>query len=267
MPLPLLLMAAVGVVADPCTAEPPLSPELSAWRSSVYAKGNKTMIPPPAAAATAYGTAYKEARKQDWADLCHYHADNLRVQALPPAARQVVFMGDSITEAWAFGDPALFQPGWIDRGVSGQTTPQMLVRFPQDVIALHPRVVHIMAGTNDVAGNTGPNTLDAIEGNIAAMVTLAKAAGIRVVLAATPPSAGFKWAPELKPAPTIAALNARLKALAAREGIVFVDYGAVLATPDGALKPDFSLDGTHPNAEGYVAIAPLTRAAVEKAER
>jgi acyl-CoA thioesterase I len=267
MPFPLLLMAAAGVVADPCAAEPTFSPELTTWRTSVYAKGNKAMIPPPVAAATAYRAAYVEARKQDWADLCHYHADNLRLQALPPAARQVVFMGDSITEAWAVGDPALFQPGWIDRGVSGQTTPQMLVRFPQDVLALHPRVVHIMAGTNDIAGNTGPTTLDAIEGNIAAMVTLAKAAGIRVVLAATPPSAGFKWSPELKPAPIIAALNARLKGLAEREKVEFVDYGTVLATPDGALKPGFSLDGTHPNADGYAAIAPLTRAAVAKAER
>ncbi|PXA86783.1 GDSL family lipase [Nostoc sp. 3335mG] len=225
------------------------------------------MIPPPVAAATAYRTAYVEARKQDWADLCHYRADNLRLQALPPSAREVVFMGDSITEAWAFGDPALFRPGWIDRGISGQTTPQMLVRFPQDVIALHPRVVHIMAATNDIAGNTGPTTLDTIEGNIAAMVSLAKAAGIRVVLAATPPSAGFTWKPDLKPAPIIAALNARLKALAEREKVVFVDYGSVLAIPDGALKPGFSLDGTHPNAEGYAAIAPLTKAAIAKAER
>jgi len=267
MPLPLLLMAAAGVVADPCVGEPSFSPELTTWRASVYARGNKTMLPPPVAAATAYRAAYMEARRQDWADLCHYRADNLRLRALPPSARQVVFMGDSITEAWAFGDPGLFQPGWIDRGVSGQTTPQMLVRFPQDVIALHPRVVHIMAGTNDIAGNTGPTTLDAIEGNIAAMVALAKAAGIRVVLAATPPSAGFTWTPDLKPAPIIAALNARLKALAEREKIEFVDYGTVLATPDGALRPNFSLDGTHPNADGYAAIEPLVNAAVEKAAR
>ena len=265
MPFPLFLMAAAGVVADPCPAQPTLSPELIAWRASVYARDNGKMIPPPMAAAQAYRDTYLEARKQDWADLCHYRADDLRLQAEPASARQVVFMGDSITEAWAHGDPAFFQPGWIDRGVSGQTTPQMLLRFPQDVLALRLRVVHIMAGTNDIAGNTGPTTLDTIEGNIAAMVTLAKAAGIRVVLAATPPSAGFGWAPDLKPAPTIAALNARLKALATREKVTFVDYAPVLATTDGAFTPALTLDGVHPNAAGYAAMAPLARQAIAAA--
>ena len=152
-------------------------------------------------AAIKYRDAYTEARKTDWADLCHFRDDNLKLIARPQAERDVVFMGDSITEAWASGDATLFTKGWVDRGISGQTTAQMLVRFPSDVLALHPRVVHIMAGTNDVAGNTGPTTLDAIEGNLTAMVMLAKANGIRVVIAAIPPAGKFSWAPDLKPVP------------------------------------------------------------------
>lgn len=272
MPLPLVLLAAaaintVGVTDTPCAGQPVMSAELQAWRAQVYAPTNHTMLPPPIAAATAYRNAYLEARKTDWADACHFYQENQELKARPVAERQVVFMGDSITEGWRFGDPTLFRTGWIGRGVSGQTTQQMLLRFPGDVLALHPRVVHIMAGTNDIAGNTGPTTLDAIEANIQAMVTLAKSAGIRVVLAATPPSGTFSWAPTIKPVPTIAALNQRLKTMAAREKITFVDYGTVLATPDGAMKTDLTLDGTHPAAAGYGVMAPLARSAITAALR
>jgi len=208
---------------------------------------------------------YPVARAADWPNLCRYYADNARVMALPQASRAVVFMGDSITEGWSVGNPEFYRDGRINRGISGQTTQQMLLRFPQDVLALHPRVVHIMAGTNDVAGNTGPTTLDAIEGNIAAMTVLAKAAGIRVVLAATPPSSHFQWAPALQPAPVIAALNERLRRLAARERVTFVDYGTVLGTIDGALRPEYTPDGTHLNPAGYAAIEPSLRRALTKA--
>ena len=207
------------------------------------------------------------AGKGDWANLCRYAADNARLKALPDADRQIVFLGDSITESWQAAGPDLFARGWIDRGISGQTSPQILLRFQADVAALRPRLVHIMAGTNDIAGNTGPATLDSIEDNITAMVRLAKAAGIRVVLAATPPSVQFAWKPELKPGPRIAALNARLKAMAGREKVVFVDYAEVLAEPDGAMKADMTFDGTHPDAKGYAAMAPLTRAAIAAALR
>jgi len=256
------LAAASGTIDNPCPAQPVMPPELVAWRAQVYAHGNRKMIPPPTAPATTYRAAYLDARKTDWADLCHFRDDNRTLAARPLTERAVVFMGDSITDAWQFGDPSLFRRGWIDRGISGQTTSQMLLRFPGDVLALHPRVVHIMAGTNDIAGNTGPVSLDTIEANIAAMVTLAKAAGIHVVLAATPPSDRFTWSPDLKPAPRIAELNRRLKALALREKVTFVDYGPVLATPDGGMKPEYSLDGVHPNADGYLAIAPLARRAM-----
>ena len=269
MPFPILLAAAaaIGVTANPCPAQLEFPPELVAWRAKVYAPGNSKMIPPPVAAATAYRNAYLDGRKTDWADLCHFHDENLRLAKRPQSERQVVFMGDSITEGWKYGDPNFYTHGWIDRGISGQTTQQMLLRFPADVLALHPRAVHIMAGTNDVAGNTGPTTLDAIVGNIAAMVTLAKAAGIRVVLAATPPAAKFTWAADLKPAPVIAALNARLHALAAHEHVTFVDYAPVLATSDGAMRDALTLDGVHPNAKGYAAMEPLTRRAVVLASR
>ncbi len=255
-------LAATGAPDNACPPQPAIPPAISKWRESVYAPGNRKMIPPPITEATAYRNAYLEARKTDWADLCKYHDDNLKLLALPPAERAVVFMGDSITEAWNYGDPKFFAGGWIDRGISGQTTSQMLLRFPSDVLALKPRVVHIMAGTNDIAGNTGPMALDGIEANIKAMVTLAKAGGIRVVIAAVPPAGKFAWQPKAQPAPLIAALNARLRALAAREGATFVDYGTMLAMPDGAMKDEYSLDGVHPNAAGYAAIEPLARKAV-----
>lgn len=257
----------VGVTDAPCPPPLTMSAELQAWRASVYAPGNHAMIPPPMEAALAYRNAYMEARKTDWPDLCHFYADNKRLAARPQAERDVVFMGDSITEAWAFGDTSFFKPGWIDRGISGQTTQQMLLRFNADVIALRPRVVHIMAGTNDVAGNTGPTTYENIETNIGAMVTLAKRAGIRVVIAAIPPAGAFTWAPAIKPVPVIATLNQRLKAMAAREGATFVDYGTVLATPEGAMKTDLTLDGIHPAAAGYAVMAPLAKAAIASAQR
>ncbi|WP_294042576.1 GDSL-type esterase/lipase family protein [Sphingomonas sp.] len=265
VPLILLAAAATGVTDTPCPPAIPIPPAIGAWRQKTYAPDNAKMVPPPLAEAGPYFKAYQEARKTDWADLCRYRDDNAKLIALPQSARDVVFMGDSITEGWNYGDKGFFTGGWIDRGISGQTTPQMLLRFPGDVIALHPRVVHIMAGTNDIAGNTGPTSMDTIVGNIAAMVTLAKAAGIRVVLAATPPADKFGWRSDLRPAPQIAALNARLRELAEREKVTFVDYGSVLATPDGAMKDALTLDGVHPNAEGYAAMGPLAKKAVAAA--
>lgn len=267
MALPMLIAAAIavtGVTENPCPAPLPLPAELITWRNAMYAPGNHGNIAPPASL-VAYGAAYAEQRRTDWPDLCRYRPDNIALKAQAATARRVVFMGDSITQAWAYGDPSMFKNGWVDRGISGQTTPQMLLRFPQDVIALHPRVVHIMAGTNDVAGNTGPTTLDIVEGNIAAMVTLAKAARIKVVLAAVPPSIRMGWSPTVTPAPVIAELNARLRALATREGAIFVDYATAIGQPDGAMKPEMTLDGVHPSTDGYIAMAPLARAAIAKA--
>lgn len=204
-------------------------------------------------------SAYK--RTNDWPWLCRYAQDNAALKARPT----VVFMGDSITEIWLARDPAMFTPGRIDRGISGQTTPQMLLRFWQDVVALKPKVVHIMAGTNDLAGNTGPNSPEGYRNNIRAMVDLARANRIAVILGSIPPAARFGWQPAVEPVRRIAELNAWLKAYAAERHLVYADYHVVLATPEGAIKPELSPDGVHPNAAGYKLMRPVAEAAVKAA--
>jgi lysophospholipase L1-like esterase len=254
--------AATGLVADPCVGAPKIPAEVIGYMQARYRPGPTPPLPVQAAP---YLAAKAEAAKRDWPDLCHYRADNLRLAAAPQSGRQVVFMGDSITEAWALAHPDFFGDGLIDRGISGQTTPQMLVRFQADVVALKPRAVHIMAATNDLAGNTGPTSEEDIRNNIRAMVTLAKANRIAVILASTPPAAVFAWSPGLKPAPQVRALNAWLQAYAREQGATYVDYYAALATPEGAMRPEMTLDGVHPNAAGYAAMEPLTRAAIARA--
>jgi lysophospholipase L1-like esterase len=198
----------------------------------------------------------------DWANFSRYREANA---ALTRDASRVVFMGDSITDAWA--KEALFtdHPHFVGRGISGQTTQQMLVRFRADVIDLKPAVVHIMAGTNDVAGNNGPESDTEIEDAIASMVELARTNHIDVVLASIPPAADFPWRPGLEPLPRIRRLNTWLKSYAGRVGVTYVDYWAPLAADDGSLKSSFSSDGVHPNSGGYEAMKPFTLAAVESA--
>ena len=203
--------------------------------------------------------------KNDWAWLCRYRADNAAIDPAHPP--RVVFMGDSITENWVGADADFFAHGNVVRGLSGQTSPQMLVRFWQDAIALRPRVIHIMAGTNDIAGNTGPTTPEAYQNAIRAMVTLAKANRIAVVLGSVPPSNRFDWAPTLQPAPWIARLNAWLKDYAGAEGLVYADYHAALAGPDGELPAQYGPDGVHPNAAGYAVMRPVAEAAIAEAEK
>lgn len=200
---------------------------------------------------------------RDWPNLCRYkEANALLVGATRP---KVVFMGDSITEGWVAGDPALFTNDVVGRGIGGQTSPQMLVRFRQDVVALRPRVVHIMAGTNDIAGNTGPATVQDYQNNILAMIDVARANGIAVVLAGIPPSQRLYWRGDLDPRPLIRELNAWLSATATEQGLVFVDYGTVLADADGGLRADFGNDGVHPNRSGYAAMRPLAERAIAAA--
>ena len=188
--------------------------------------------------------------RQDWAGLCRFRAANDSAAAAAERPT-VVFMGDSITENWGVGDPELFEHGVLNRGISGQTTPQMLVRFRSDVIALKPRTVHILAGTNDVAGNTGPTRPQDFKNNIMSMGELARAHGIRVILASIPPTASFNWRPQLRPAPQIQDLNQWLREYASRNGFDYIDYYPVLAGPNGEFKPELSNDGVHPNREGY----------------
>ncbi len=204
--------------------------------------------------------------KYDWAWLCRYQPANAAATGAPRP--DVVFMGDSITEFWARYDPGFFGHGIVDRGISGQTSPQMLLRFFQDVIALHPRVVHIMAGTNDLAGVGGPTSPEAFENNIRAMVELAQAEGIRVVLASIPPASAFPWAPKLKPAGQIVALNAWLKAYAAERHAVYADYYTVLVdAADGGMGKAFTADGVHPTTLGYQRMRPIAEQAIAAAER
>jgi len=199
-------------------------------------------------------------RARDWADLCRYRAANAALGRSP----RVVLMGDSITDFWREGDPALFAGGAVvDRGISGQTSPQMLVRFWPDVIALHPRLVQILAGTNDIAGNTGPSSEQDFEDNIEAMVALARAHHIRVLLGSIPPAVSFWWAsPRYRPAAEIRRLNDWLARYARANGLGFIDYYARLSTPAGAFRPALSNDGVHPNQAGYQVMTELLKAGI-----
>jgi lysophospholipase L1-like esterase len=187
---------------------------------------------------------------QDWPGLCRYRAANQAVLS-GSAPRRLVFMGDSITENWELADPGFFQNGFLNRGISGQTTPQMLVRFRSDVIALGPEAVHIVAGTNDVAGNTGPTRAQDYKDNMMSMAELARAHGIRVILGSIPPAATFNWRPKLAPAPRIRELNAWIRDYADRNGFDYIDYHAELVGADGELSAALGNDGVHPNRAGY----------------
>ncbi|XRD90786.1 SGNH/GDSL hydrolase family protein [Dyella nitratireducens] len=195
--------------------------------------------------------------------MCRYREANAK---LPPAtAHRVVFMGDSITQAWIDADPGFFTDDVIDRGISGQTTPQMLVRFRQDVIDLHPAVVHILAGTNDIAGNTGPTTLQNIENNIQSMVELAQAHHIRVILATLTPVARYPWRPSVQPVETIHAFNDWIKAYAKQNGLTCVDYFTSLDDGHRGFIAKLAIDGVHPNAQGYAVMDKLAREAMKEA--
>jgi lysophospholipase L1-like esterase len=223
---------------------------------------------PPATMAkiTEAGRIDAERAKKDWANLCKFAAKNRAVLASGKVPR-VVFLGDSITENWEPADPTFFTIDTIDRGIGGQTTSQLLLRVYADVVALRPRIVHIMAGTNDVAGNTGPVSDDTIVDNIRAMIDIAQVNHTEVVLASIPPSSVFFWNPAVKPAARIRALNLRLRDLAAERGAVWVDYYAKLASVDGGLPDALANDGVHPNRAGYALMRPLAEAAVSRADR
>jgi lysophospholipase L1-like esterase len=204
----------------------------------------------------------------DFGWLGRFKEDDLKLG--PPAAGEdrVVFMGDSITEGWHFDAPVGFSgKPYINRGIGGQTTPQMLVRFCQDVIGLKPKVVVILGGINDIAGNTGPMTLEQTEGNLASMAELAAANHIRVVMCSVLPAYDFPWRPGLTPASKVVALNAWIKAYAAEKGHVYVDYHAAMKDARDGLPVSLSADGVHPLAAGYAIMKPLVEAGIEKALR
>lgn len=222
----------------------------------------------PAAPTAEKQLAAAQAKLMDWAQLGRYAAENAALAAPAAGEQRVVFYGDSITDTWG-RRPAggTFFPGkpYVNRGISGQTTAQMVVRFHQDVVDLHPKAVVILAGTNDVAENTGPMTPEMTLDDFRAMTEMAQANGIKVVIASIPPAGEFPWHKGLEPAPKIRALNARLEAWCKSSGLVWVDYYSALADESGAMKPGLSLDGVHPTAAGYAMMAPLAEAGIAKA--
>ena len=220
------------------------------------------------AAPTVQQLAAWERERNDWPNFARYQEANAKLGDPAPGETRVVFMGNSITDAWAKRFATDF-PGkpYIGRGISGQTTPQMLVRFRQDVIALKPKVVVILAGINDIAGNTGPSTQEMIADNIMGMTELAKANGIRVVLSSVLPAYDFPWRRGMNPAPKVIALNRWIKAYAQGAGVVYLDYHTRMADARGGLSPELAFDGVHPTAAGYQIMAPMAEAAIQEALR
>jgi lysophospholipase L1-like esterase len=218
----------------------------------------------PVANVNAREVAGMRAKLADWAQLGRYGAEDTTLGA--NAKGRVVFYGDSITDMWG-REVGTFFPGkpYVNRGISGQTTPQMLVRFRQDVIDLHPAAVLILAGTNDIAGNTGPETQEMIENNFKSMAELARGNDIRFIIASILPAADYPWKPGLNPAPKIQALNRWLAGYCAAHSMTYLDYYSAMATKDGGMKPGLSLDGVHPTAAGFAIMGPLAQAAVDKA--
>ena len=236
--------------------------------------------PPPAVdcqetAAAIQRLLGQDARLRDWPQLSRYRQANQTVAPPKAGESRVVFMGDSITDLWQGDRFGFFVPAkpYLDRGISGQTTPQMLIRFRPDVIDLKPKVVVILAGTNDIAGNTGPMTNEDVEANLASMAELAKLHGIKVVMASITPTSAYhaaaNAAPQttLRPMARIKALNDWMQKYAAANGAVYLDYFTPMLDSTGVMKAELTGDDLHPNAAGYAIMAPLAEAAIQKALR
>lgn len=258
--------ATIGVVPHPCDALEPLPPVVEAFNARVAAaKANHLPSPEPSVEVNAASKTWWVRRTlDDFGGLCRYRKANA---ALPPAtSHRVVFIGDSITESWGEGDPTLFTHDVIDRGISGQTTPQMVLRFRADVLDLKPAVVHILAGTNDIAGNTGPTSLAAIEDNIKTMVELAQAHHVRVILGSLTPAARYPWRPSIEPVQAVLAFNRWLKTYAHEQGLIYVDYFTPLDDGHHGFKAKLSVDGVHPNPAGFAVMSRLARQAIIEAQ-
>jgi lysophospholipase L1-like esterase len=210
----------------------------------------KQKVPP----GTDWGSWFHGWFARDFGMVGYYSDDNAALLA-SRAPVDVVFMGDSITEFWLDKLPSFFVRGRVDRGISGQTTSQMVLRMMSDVVALRPRVVHIMGGTNDIAGNTGPMSTQMSEDNVRAMTAIAQRNSIKVLIASVPPAGKFPWSPGVETRGPIAELNRRLKRVAHETRATFVDYRPVLDDGSGAMRPGFADDGVHPTAAGYEAMA------------
>lgn len=238
---------------------------VAALNAALWGQSGAVATAQPAATSAEQRVEALQKKLTDWAQLGYYREANAAVP--PPVAgeQRVVFYGASIVEYWKTRGAFFPVKPYIDRGISGQTTAQMLVRFRQDVIDLHPKAVVILGGTNDVAGNMGPMTPAMTEGNWQSMAELAKTSGIAVIFASVTPSTDFPWRRGLKPAEKIRALNAWLKDYCERHGAIYLDVYTALTDADGGMKEGLHLDGVHPNAKGYALMEPLTQVAIDRA--
>lgn len=208
----------------------------------------------------------EEINAQDWPNLEQYRSDNEIIGLPDKNEDRVVFMGNSITIGWLHEVPEFFEgKPYVNRGIGGQTTPQMLIRFRQDVIALKPRAVVILAGTNDIAGNTGPSTIEMIADNIFSMADIAEENKIKVIISSVLPVYDYPWKPGLEPAKKIVSLNKLLKKYAKKNGHIYLDYFKEMADRKDGLKKDLGSDGVHPNKAGYAIMAPIAEKAIQKA--
>jgi lysophospholipase L1-like esterase len=214
----------------------------------------------------AFRKTMEEQQRNDWANLNRYKEANSKIGLPAAGENRVVFMGNSITDFWIRNSPEFFSANpYIDRGISAQTTPQMLIRFRQDVVNLKPSVVVILAGINDINGNTGPSTLEMIEDNFASMTEIAKANGIHVVISSVLPCDSIYSRPDLHPAERVVQLNAWIKKYANDNGCIYVDYFSSMTDGKDGLKKEYTNDGLHPNKAGYTVMEPLVQAAIKKA--
>lgn len=205
-------------------------------------------------------------QSNDWPNLRRYRSENEKVGLPTPHTNRVVFMGNSITDGWINARPDFFSKNpYLDRGISGQTTPQMLIRFRQDVIDLKPKVVVILAGINDIAENTGPSSVEMIENNLMSMAQLAKANGIKVVMCSITPANAFPWRPGINPVEKVSAVNQWMKNYAEENHFVYVDYYSAMVDEQKGLPAKLSKDGVHPTAEGYKIMESLVVPGIEKA--
>lgn len=205
-------------------------------------------------------------KAQDWPNLKRYAEANAQVDVTNAPKDRVVFMGNSITEGWVNSDPDFFtENNFIGRGISGQTTPQMLLRFRPDVIDLKPVAVVILAGTNDIAGNTGPMTVEEIFGNIVSMAELAEVNGIQVIISSILPAAKYPWKPEVDSIDAILKLNMMLKYYSKGKDFFYLDYFSEMVNTENGMKETLSYDGVHPTLEGYKVMEPLAKEAIMRA--
>lgn len=259
------VFAANFAAAQAATAqEAPRMPEAAV--STLKTPAIAVELEKPVSDLTALEIRQMQQKLADYGDLARYRAENRKLGKPKSGVERVVFFGDSITDNWGrrYGQ---FFPGkpYVNRGISGQTTSQMLVRFRQDVIDLEPAAVVILASINDIAGNTGPETLAQIEGNFRSMVSLAKSAHIRVVLSSVLPAAYFPWRPGVDPRQEIVALNQWLQRFSTEQHLVYLNYYPSMVNREGGLKVSLAEDGAvHPNSAGYAVMEPLAEAAIQR---